>query len=68
MKLEHHLLAPVPFIDEHRVGVRRFIEGQLVGDDEAGIYLAALDAIEQRAQVALDVALPRLDGQKSAPM
>ena len=43
--------------------LRRLIEGQDVGDDEAGIDLAVCDLLEQRAHVALDVGLAGLDGQ-----
>src|ERR1044071_9757311 len=59
------LLAVVALLEEHRVSLGRVLERHPVRDDEARIDLAALDARQQRPQVALDVTLPRPDGERT---
>src|SRR3954454_14871171 len=60
---EDHLLATLLLVLEDVVPVRRLGQRQPVGDHPGGVDLAALDALEQRAHVPLDVALPGLQGQ-----
>ncbi len=57
--LEHDLLAAVLLVLEQVVAVRRLLERQGVRDDPRRVELAALDPLEQRAQVAVHVASGR---------
>src|SRR5690348_185208 len=61
LRLEDDLQALLLLVLEDLVAVRRLVERQAVRDDEAGVDLAALDAVQQRPHVALHVALAALD-------
>src|SRR5690606_33652695 len=62
-RLEDHLDAAVALVAKHRIGLRRLLQRQAMGDDDTGVYLALLDALQQRTQIAVDVGLPRLQRQ-----
>src|SRR4030095_3709895 len=57
--------ALVLLLFEDLVSVRCIFERHAMGDDEAGIDVALLDAREQRWEVALAVRLAGLDGQRA---
>src|SRR4051794_37837874 len=61
LRLQHDLLAVVEFVGEHVVALRRPVQRQRVRDDEAGVDLPSLDALEQRLHIALHVTLPGPD-------
>src|SRR5215207_9261986 len=54
---EDDLLAVFLLVLEDVVAVRGLVERQGVGDDPGRVDLAALDALQERSQVPLDVAL-----------
>src|SRR4051794_33630467 len=60
-RLQHDLDALVLLVAEHAEAMRRFVERQLVGDQERRVDLATLDALEQRTHVALHVRLTRAE-------
>jgi hypothetical protein len=61
--LQHHLEAVVLLVQEDLIPVGRVLEPHVVRDDETRVDLSLLDALKQRAQVALHVRLAGLDGQ-----
>src|ERR1700712_3960058 len=63
--LEDHLFAPILLVLEHVVAARRVRQWKAMGDDPGRVNLPAFDALEQRAHVALDVALSGLEGQRA---
>src|SRR3712207_6208855 len=65
LRLEHHLDAVILFVYEHVEAVRRLVQRECVGDDEARIDLAALDPLQQRAHIAMHMALAGLDRQRA---
>src|SRR3954451_12928527 len=61
--LEHDLDAAVLLVAELAVHLGAFGQRHLVGDDEAGIDLLVLDAVEQIVGPPGDVALAHAEGQ-----
>src|SRR3712207_3658224 len=64
LRPEHDLHTVVLLVLEHVVAARRLVERKLVRDDVAGVDVPVLDALEQRSEVALHVALAGLDRQR----
>jgi hypothetical protein len=63
MRLQNDLDAVVLLFPKHGEPFRCIFKSHVVRDDEAGIDIAVLDSLEQRAHVALDMTLPGPDGQ-----
>jgi hypothetical protein len=59
--LQHDLQAVILLVDENVVSMRSIVELHVVCDDEAGIDLPALNALQQRTQITLDMALSGFD-------
>src|SRR4051794_14545218 len=62
-RLEDDLDAVVLLVLERLVAVGCHVEAQAVRDDEARVDVTVLDVVVEGLQVALDVALARLQGQ-----
>src|ERR1051326_1626804 len=60
---ENYLNAIILFVLEDVVAFWPFVQRQAVRDDERGVDVAALDAFQQGAQVAMNVGLPHPEGQ-----
>src|SRR5581483_9186142 len=58
--------APLLLVAEDLVAAWRLLQWQAVGNDEAGIDLAALNPLQQRPQVALHMGLAHPEGQALA--
>src|SRR4026207_1072534 len=65
LRLEDDLFAVVLLVLEDVVAVGSLLQGQGVGDDEGRVEVAVLNVLQQRLHVALDMALPALDGQRA---
>jgi hypothetical protein len=63
LRREKDLDAAVLLVAERLVGVRRFLQGKPMGDDERWIDLVFLDSLQQRRKVVLGVSLPHFKGQ-----
>src|SRR5581483_2019234 len=61
LRLQHDFEAVVSLVLEELVAARSLAQRDPVRDDERRVDVAVLDALEQRAHVAVDVALARLD-------
>ena len=62
MRLEHDLDALILLGQELSVSLRRFVQAHAMRDDETGIDLPFLDALQQWPQITLNMALPGFDG------
>src|SRR4051794_6521052 len=66
LRLQHHLDTAIVLVLKHRIALGRIFELELVCNHERWVDLAALNAIEQRAEILVNMRLAHFEGQALA--